>query len=288
MKKIMNEKLSISESNPLKARNYEYVHFTYPWHFHSQYEIVYVSESSGHCFAGDCIDVFTDNYLVLFGSNFPHYLRSDEQYLQNGIQKKVKGTVIQFEKDFMAHSINNYPHFIQVKKLLEDSHRGICFSPQSSIKIGEMIERIPSLDGFTQITDFLLVLHEMSIAEKHFMATPSFLDKLPKFGNTKIEKIIAFVNGNYTRNIDLNEISSLAAMNTSAFCRFFKENTGKTFVQYVTDMRIGHACKLLSLEKMNITQICLECGFESISHFNRTFKKITNRTPSQYQDSILT
>jgi AraC-like DNA-binding protein len=122
---------------------------------------------------------------------------------------------------------------------------------------------------------------------RHLLASPLYYEVFPTLGNKRIEKIIAFINNNYTRDIRLSEIASMAAMNPSAFCRYFKENTGKTYVQYVMDMRIGYACKLLALNKMNVSQISDECGFDSISNFNRTFKQATQYTPKQYQQKIL-
>jgi AraC-like DNA-binding protein len=287
MKNIMNEKLSISESNPIRARHYDYDQFSYTWHFHSQYEIIYVKESNGLCFVGDCIEKYSNGFLILLGSNLPHYMRSSDMYTTGNKNLRVKGTIIQFEKDFMLHAINHYPQFLQIKMLLEESRRGICFSKEVTEKIGQLIETVPNLQGIQQIADFLVILQNMATSEKTYMASSAYYEALPSLGNKKIEKIIAFINDNYIRSINLKEIASMAVMNPSAFCRYFKENTGKTFTQYVTDMRIGYACRLLLLKEMDITQICMECGFESVSHFNRTFKRITRFTPTQYQQNIL-
>lgn len=288
MIKMMNEQLAISELNPIRARYYDYDHFTYLWHFHSQYEIIYVKQSTGLCFAGDCIEKYADGFLVLLGSNLPHYMRSDDIYLSGAHKElRVKGTIIQFEKDFMLHAINYYPQFLQIKKLLSDANRGACFSRPVSKRIGKLVEQIPQFQGIRQLTDLLLVLEEMAVSEKRLIASPLYHERFPVLGNDRIEKIISYINGNYTRAVELKEIASLAAMNPSAFCRYFKENTGKTFVQYVTDMRIGYACRLLALKEINISQISMDCGFESVGHFNRTFKRVMHLTPGQYQQHIL-
>lgn len=283
----MNEKLAISESNPIRARHFDYNHFTYPWHFHSQYEVMYVKESSGYCFAGDCIKEYSNDFLILFGSNLPHYMRSHDMYKTGDKSLRVKGTNIQFEKDFMLHSINHYPQFLPIKQLLEESRRGICFPLSVVKKISRLVEAIPDQNGMDQIMSFLSLLHQMSEAQRQQLASPLYYEDFPTLGNTRIEKILSFINGNYTRKLDLHEVSSMAAMNTSAFCRYFKENTGKTFLQYVTDMRIGYACKLLSFKEISIAQIAMDCGFESVSHFNRTFKNSTQYNPSDYQKKIL-
>ena len=244
---IINEKLPISESNPIKARHYDYDRFTYPWHFHSQYEIIYVKESHGLCFVGDCIEKFSAGDVILFGTNLPHYMRSNDIYGSENVTSRVQGTIIQFEQNFMQYSFDYYPQFLQIKMLLEESKRGIIFPKQDATRVGELLT----------------------------------------LGNKRIDKIISFINNNYTRNLKLNEIAGMASMNSSAFCRYFKENTGKTLLQYVMEMRVGYACKLLALGEMDISQIAVECGFDSITHFNRTFKQLVNLTPTQYRSNIM-
>ncbi len=283
MKQIMNEKLPITEANPINPRYYDYDHFTYPWHFHSQYEIIYVKESTGLCFVGDCIEKFNAGDLILFGTNLPHYMLSDDKYMNNH-DLRVKGTIIQFEKDFMSYSIDHYPQFLQIKNFLKQSERGFFYRQVNDKQIVTILERFPELKGFEQITTLLQLLQLLALQkDKQLMASPMYQEVFPTFGNKRIEKIISFINNNYTRDISLIEIASMAAMNPSAFCRYFKENTGKTYIEYVTDMRIGYACKLLMLKKTTISQVCFECGFESLSHFNRTFKEMTSLTPSQYR-----
>ncbi|WP_188618577.1 AraC family transcriptional regulator [Cloacibacterium rupense] len=288
MRTIMNEKLPISSSIPIKARHYDYQHFTYPWHFHSQYELMFVKEGFGQCFVGDTIHQFSDGDLILFGNNLPHYMNSDDSYKKKDSKLRVKGTIIQFEKDFMSYSINNYPQFLQIKNLLEISGRGVLYTKENSEKIIETLQKLPEMEGLQQVTNLLTILQELATCKKKtILATPHFYKSFPKLGDNRIEKIISYININYTRNISLVEIASLAAMNASSFCRYFKEQTGKTFTEYIMDMRIGYACKLLTLGEKSINQISIECGFESITHFNRMFKRHTKFTPTLYRQKIL-
>lgn len=284
----MNEKLPISTENPIKARYYDYPYFTYPWHFHSQYEIIYVKKGFGQCFVGDSIEKFSEGFIILLGANLPHYMKSDEAFKTNNKKLRVKGTIIQFEKDFMYYSFTNYPQFIQIKALLEMSKRGIYFPVSSSKKLTYLLNKIPAMGSLNQLTSLLLLLQEMVLCEeKRLLATPHFHDSLPDFGNKRLEKVLSFINSNYTRNLQLKDVATIAAMNHMAFCRYFKEATGKTLLQYIAEMRIGYACKLLTLNDMTINQICIECGFESITQFNRTFKRATQLTPTEYRKHIL-
>ena len=132
MRQIINEQLQISESNPIKARYYDYDRFTYPWHFHSQYEIIYVKKGRGCCFVGDCIEQFADGDVILFGPNLPHYMRSDDEYRCGNPMLRVQGTIVQFEENFMQYSFDHYPQFHQIRLLLEESKRGVLLHTAGS------------------------------------------------------------------------------------------------------------------------------------------------------------
>jgi len=288
MRKMMNEQLPISKSSPLKARFYDYPYFTYPWHFHTEYEIIYVKEGTGMRFVGNNAEKYADGDILLLGSDLPHYMKSDEVYRQEGSTLRTTGTIIQFEQNFMQYSFDYYPQFLQIKMLLEESKRGIIFPKQDATRVGELLSGFLSLSGFHQISGLLDLLQELAVSpQRKTLASLHYYEKFPTLGNKRIDKIISFINNNYTRSLKLNEIAGMASMNSSAFCRYFKENTGKTLLQYVMEMRVGYACKLLALGEMDISQIAVECGFDSITHFNRTFKQLVNLTPTQYRSNIM-
>lgn len=238
-------------------------------------------------FVGNNAEKYADGDILLLGSDLPHYMKSDEVYRQEGSTLRTTGTIIQFEKDFMHHAFNYYPHFMKIKNLLEEAQRGIYFPAGCSPRLVDLLESIPVETGVDQITSFLQLLKEMAnVASRSVLSTSDFENDII-YDGSRIDKIIAYLNKNYTRQIDLNEISSLAAMNPAAFCRFFKSKTGKSFKNYILEMRIGYACKLLLMGDMNISQISVECGFDTISHFNKSFKKHTGFTPSYYKKMML-
>lgn len=287
MKKILNEQLNISSTNPIKARLYNYKQFTYPWHFHGEFELLYVEKGYGQCLIGDSVISYSDQNLLFFGPELPHCMQNPSEY-QSNPELRVNGSIIQFEKDFMQYSFSHYAQFISINNLLNESHRGIRFSVGDNRKVQRLLKKIPVTEGIEQIINFLQLLQELlSLKEREYGASPNY-DPIPAvFKDKKIEKVIAYINKRYTSGISLDDISSYTAMNPSAFCRYFKENTGKTLIEYITDMRIGYACKLLSDDKMNISEICLECGFESSAHFNRSFKNKTGITPSEYRKKMM-
>lgn len=286
MKKIMNEKLTISSSNPVRARFYDYPRFTYPWHFHSEYEIIYVEEGEGDCLVGDSIISYSKGDLILFGAELPHSMQTPPCYGEvPGL--KVKGVNIQFEKDFMHYSISQYSQFIPIKNLLEDACRGIRFMVKRSKKMTGLLKQIPSAKGAEQIILLLSLLQVMATdTNRKYLTTSHYTPSPSVIRNERMEKVIAYLNKHYTESVGLDEIASYTAMNPSAFCRYFKENTGKTFKEYVLEMRIGYACKLLNSSMMNVSQISATCGFESPVHFNRIFKRVTGMTPTLYREQM--
>ena len=239
--KLMHEQLTIYAGTPIIARHYDYDRFTFPWHVHNEFEIIYVKESTGERFVADNMETFYPHDLTFVGHGVPHYMKSAPEYETNNHSLRVKGVIIQFEEHFMSHSISNYADLAHIKKLLDESARGIHFP---------------------------------------YPENKETMDQ-------RMEKILSFLANHYKENIDLNEISSIVAMNSSSFCRYFKERSGKTFMEYLLDLRIGHACKLLIENKIDITQISIECGFNTITHFNRIFKRNTGLTPSEYKKQFL-
>lgn len=287
MKKILKEQLEISSSNPIKARIYDYKSYTYPWHFHSEFEIIYIEKGYGQCLIGDNIIEYCNDSLIIFGSELPHCMQSPIEYKIDE-NLRVSGVIIQFEKEFMQYAFTHYIQFMHIHKLLTESARGIKYHITKEVEIKNVIKQIPRTTGVPQILLFLKLLYNLScIRIQEYGASPNYKLVPIEFKNKRIEKIISYINKKYTMPITLIDISSFAAMNPTAFCRYFKEKTGKTLIQYITDMRIGYACKLLADDKLTISQISVECGFESTVHFNRCFKKTKGITPTLYRKRIL-
>lgn len=286
MKKIMNEKLTISTIHPIRARLYSYPCFTYPWHYHDEYEIIYVEEGAGDCLVGDSLVPYSKGDLFFFGSGLPHSMQSPSGCEQSP-EYVVKGVNIQFEKDFMHYSISQYSQFIPIRNLLEESFRGIKLSVPHTGKIVRLLKRIPMAKGAEQIILLLSLLQTIAAGEaRKCLTTPHYTHTTAILKNERMEKVIAYLNKHYTESIGLNEIASYIAMNPAAFCRYFKENTGKTFKEYILEMRISYACKLLTSSRMNVSQICVACGFDTPAHFYRVFKRLIGMTPTLYREQM--
>jgi AraC-like DNA-binding protein/mannose-6-phosphate isomerase-like protein (cupin superfamily) len=279
----MHEQIVFPGRSAVKVKLREMPHFTYPWHFHPEFEILYVIEGSGTSFVADSIEEFQSGDLALIGSTLPHFWRSDEKYINSGGKLKVKYIVIQFPNDFLKDEIANYPEYHSIGDMLERASKGIRFSPEFARKIENKIMKLSKSDGFERIIHLQELLHALAkTVDYRLLAGEFYHQENHTFTNFRLTKVLQFLNTNYQRKIELETVADIANLHPAAFCRFFKEKTGKSLSEYVNDMRIGYACRLIIEGKLSVSQISYESGFNNLSNFNRTFKKHTGYTPTNY------
>ncbi len=285
--KMMHEQVSFAPLSLLKVKWDDFPHFTYPWHFHSEFEIVYILKSSGKRFVADSVETYQEGDITLLGSNLPHFWKSDNPG-ESGLESRVNAIVVQFHKDFFREEIQFYPEFHAINELLKRSSKGIHFSHPANEKMGKMMKRLLKLDGLERILHFIKLMDYMARSEHYrILASKSNVLEEQKEVGQRLDKILHFITTNYQRKISEEEVANKAGMATAAFCRYFKEKTGKGFSHFVTEMRIGYACKLLIENNFSICQICFESGFNNISNFNRRFKRQTGCTPGAYQQQFI-
>ena len=283
--KIMHEQLGFNSSGSFRIKWDDFPHFTFPWHFHSEYEIVYVIQSFGKRFVGDHISHFEAGDLVLLGSNLPHFWKNDELFHQNNPKYWVNAVVIHFPVDFFKEQINNYPEFYRIKELLCRAARGISFNIGVTNKIGPKLKELLEMEGFERTLSFLSILDVMAVTDQYeLLASKSFVPNVVDWSGNRLDKVMYLVNSGYRQSLRLEDVADQIGMNSSAFSRYFKEKTGKSFSDFIIEMRISYACKLLTEGKLSITQVCFESGFNNLSNFNRQFRKIMSYTPTQFQD----
>lgn len=279
----MHEQIDFPGRSAVKVKLREMPHFTYPWHFHSEFEILYVIDGSGTSFVADSIEEFQSGDLALIGSTLPHFWRSDEKYLNSEGKLKVKYIVIQFPTDFLKDEIANYPEYHLIGDLLERASRGIRFSADFARGIEKKIIRLSKSNGFERIIHLQELLQALAKTQDYkLLAGELYQHENLTFTNFRLTKVLQFLNTNYQRKIDLETVADIANLHPAAFCRFFKEKTGKSLSEYLNDMRIGYACRLIIEGKLSVSQISYESGFNNLSNFNRTFKRHAKMTPTEY------
>lgn len=281
--KIMHEHIDFPGRSAVKVKYCEKPHFTYPWHFHPEFEILYIIEGSGTRFVADSIEDFQSGDLVLVGSALPHFWRSDEKYMNSGGELKIKYIVIQFSAEFLKAEIQAYPEYHLIGDLLGRAARGVYFNPDFASEVSKKIAKVVTFNGFERIICLQELLQKMAkTAEYRLLAGELYHHNNVNFTNFRLTKVMQFLNTNYQRKIELENVAEIANLHPAAFCRFFKEKSGKSLSEYVNDLRVGYACRLINEGRMSISQISFESGFNNLSNFNRTFKKHTGFTPTSY------
>ena len=248
------------------------------WHFHPEIELVYVKGGSGKRHIGNHLSYYNDGELVLIGSMLPHYGFTDR------LTGNESETIIQLREDFLGEVFFRSNEMYSIVQLFDRARAGIAFHGTSKWKIGNRIERLPSLDNFAKLIELLCILQDMAWStEYEILNADGYSFEVENADSVRVNIIYDHVRKNFQRPIPLEEIAGEVSMTIPAFCRYFKKLSGKTFTRFVNEFRIVHACKLLSEMPSSITDICFESGFNNFSHFNRLFKKITGKSPSDYR-----
>lgn len=259
------------------------------WHFHPELEIMLVQEGSGIRFVGNSMERFQAGDLVLYGSNIPHLYRSDKEYYQKDTPLVSKATVVYFKENFLGDSFWQLPPIAPIKKLLALSRRGIKFQGEAKEELKRQIQLLDEQkNSIGRIIDLLSILKIMAETKEYeLLLNTAFTKYVSEDECERINKVYQFIIDNYTDNPTLEQVSAVANMSETAFCRYFKSHTNKTYTQFLNDIKVDNACRLLIDNRLSISQICFETGFNNFTHFNDQFKKITGITPKQYQASHL-
>ncbi len=251
------------------------------WHFHPEIELVFVRGGNGKRHVGNHISYYQDGDLMLIGTNLPHYGFTDR------LTGNKSETIIQMKEDFLGEPFLNLPEIQSIKELIENAKLGLVFTGETKESVGSQIEGMMQLNSFDRLICLISVLKNLSLSKNYFVLNHDVVSIEAKATDQhRINIIYDFVKKNFKRNISLEEISAQAAMTVPAFCRYFKKISNKTFTHFVNEHRVVHASKLLSEGNLNITDICYSCGFNNISHFNRQFKEITSKSPSEYRKEL--
>ena len=281
--KPIYQKLVASPTQSVIFYNEEKPHFTVPWHFHPEIEILYVVKSSGICYIGDGIHRFTEGEISIIGENVPHWWKSDSKYLDPENKNGIKALIIQFKKEIFDANFINLHEMSAIKGLIEKSQRGIQYSGNSRKILGNQILKIFRLKGIRRITELIILLDMMAKADEYdYHSSVGYSKIINSYDFFRFNIIHEYIIRNFTKPIKLQDIAEKANICPTAFCRYFKQHTSRTFISFLNEIRIGYACKLMVEEKLPVSIACTESGFNNLAHFNKLFKRIFNLSPSEY------
>ena len=279
--KIQLETIAPNSKSPFRLLHDPKLNHLFYWHFHPELELVYIEGASAKRHVGDHISEFKDADLVLIGSNIPH-LNFD-----HGVTTNYRKEVLHIKPTFKDNVLEALPELKQIERLLELSKYGIAFHGETKKEIGSILKTLHQLTPFEFFMTVVTLLKKLSVSKEfELLHKKPFVNRYNKKERERIHKIYALVDERYQEKISIGEVAEICNLTKEAFCRYFKKNTGNTFISFLNQYRVSQSKRLLLMGK-NVSETCFECGFESLSYFNRSFKKVTGENPSTFKKRML-
>ncbi|SDE26788.1 AraC family transcriptional regulator [Niabella drilacis] len=257
------------------------------WHYHPEFELIHVVKGAGTLFAGDGIHYFKSGDLVLIGSYLPHYWKFDSPYTTDKPEKSYI-ELTQFREDFWGKDFLLIPENQKIAALLEKSKQGLVLKGARADTAKEILTSLIAATDTKRIILLLELLSCITECRKTGLISSAYQSDNPFTQSERINKIYNYTLQHFKSPIYIKDIAALTNLTENSFCRYFKSCTRKSYTQFIAELRIGHACKLLSEGQKSIKEICYESGFNNITHFNRLFKRMKKIQPNEYRKLINT
>lgn len=282
MSKVFTEITRLSEKDCFYIVERHKTEFTYPLHRHKEFELNFIERGKGvRRIVGDSVEEIGDYELVLIGGE------DLEHVWEQGAckSKDIREITIQFSGDIFGNELLSKNQFASIKRMLRRAGHGLSFSLKSIMKVYSTIDDIAhEQERFVQFLKFLYILYELSVSDDaRVLASSSFAHSARSTESRRVQKVKQYIHDNYAKPLRLADLADLVGMSPVAFSRFFRQRTGRTLSDYIVDIRLGFAARMLVDSTKNISEICYECGFNNLSNFNRTFKAKRHYTPRDFR-----
>ena len=250
-------------------------------HQHPEIQVTLITKSSGTLIAGDYVGRFEEGDVFVIGSNQPHVFRNDSIYFKK--KKYAESITLFFDENTLGKEFWMQTELSSFHSFFNNSQSGFRLLGDKQMQIQKLLLSLKEADGIEKLGLFIQVLNVLNSGKEMIPLSKTHPHKTIKsFDGNRLNRIISFTFKESQRNLMLSEIAGIANMTVEAFCKYFKTRTGKTYINFLNEIRISNACKALLLEDKAVTEICYESGFSNLSNFNRVFKKITAKTPKEY------
>lgn len=258
--------------------------FDFPLHNHEDMELNLILDAAGaQRIVGDHIGEIDNCELVCVGPNLPH-----GWFIHNCTSQKIKEVTIQFHKDLFDDRFLKRNQLINIRNMFENSKRGIVFSKATIESISPRILNLSKKNGFDSILEFLSIIHDLSISrDVKLLSDSTFSIEQFGFNNRRLELVFDFMNTNFSKQVTLADVAKIANMPEASFSRFIKQRTGYSFVDSLTEIRLGHVLRMLIDSNQSIAEVAFKCGFNNMANFNRTFKRKKGHTPKEFRESYV-
>jgi AraC-like DNA-binding protein len=280
--KILREITPLTQSDCFSIFSRSKKEFDFPLHFHEEFELNFIQNAAGaKRVVGDNVEEIGNTELVLLGPNLQH-----GWFTNNCKDKIINEITIQFHRDLFDETFLHRNQLSFIRTLLQRSARGVLFSQATTFSIMPRLIQLQQKHGFDSVIELMSVLHDLSISRNiRTLSDMSFNTEMPSYNSRRIENIMKFLNNNFSENITLGDAAKIAGMAEVSLSRFFKLRTGKTFIDTLNEVRLGHATRMLIDTTNSINEVAYKCGFNNMSNFNRIFKKKKDRTPKEFRQT---
>ncbi len=276
--KTLVQKVYIEPYNSFAYRMYRTPDFETNWHIHEELELILITEGSGTALIGDYVGDYFAGDLYFIAGNLPHWFRKSDAKMIGSAK------VLHAKPDLFADLLQQFPEMKNIQNLLLKKD-AIKIEKKLKTDIIQLLSKIESQKGFQRLLPLLQILNGLGSSKTYTVLTQDFIS-LNKDINPSIERIIDYSFKHFLEPISLAEVSAVLNMSVPGFCRFFKKNIKKSYFNFLQELRIGHACKLLNSTKKPILEICYESGYNSWAHFSKQFKQVKGITPSTYRNQF--
>ncbi|WP_413113613.1 AraC family transcriptional regulator [Thaumasiovibrio sp. DFM-14] len=280
MKPIL-EHVPNTEQQSLFFNRYEKTSFTFPWHYHPQWELTFIVEGAGSAYTGNTIRHFVPQELALIAPNVPHCWKSN-----TGTKRGVKSIFVQWDNNILGENWLDKPEFSSIKSMFDNCSAGLSFDSASAF--GERLIALQLKSPFKRTLGFIDLLHDLSLQTEVTSLGQGVLHAPSIEVDKRIVAILDYVNRNYVNTITAQQMAELTNMTPVSFSKYFSRTFEKSFTQFLNEYRISQACSLLISTEQSVEQIAFQCGYNNMSFFHRQFKAVNNGvTPMAFRVSYL-
>lgn len=247
------------------------------WHFHTEYELVYIEAESGPRHVGSHTSRYSGSDLILIGSNIPH-LNFDY-----GVKGSYRKVVVHLKKSLVETQWANMPELASLNGLFEQASKGLYFIHAQKNETGQRLFALEGLSPARQYLELLNILIELAeVGESHSLHERPYSNEYTLREQNRIRHVFTYIDRNYSRSITLAEVAELSHLSREAFCRYFKRMTNYSFTEFLNRYRVSQSKNML-MNGYSVTDACYACGFGSLSYYNRIFRKVTDENPSTFK-----
>jgi AraC-like DNA-binding protein len=283
-KNALYQKLPLTSGSSFLVSRYTSPFFETPWHFHEEYELVFC-ESFGKKFIGNSFSSYQEGEMALIGKNVPHLFKADNSFYEDGSNSKASAVVIQFLEDFLGKPFFNSYEMTEMKQVLSLSMNGLLILGETKFKIKQIMFQMLDEGKMERLNHLIEIFRLLSISAELQPLSVNIISGVNISDSLKMHKVLEYALQKYKEDITIHEVAKLINLSDSAFCRYFKSRTQKSFLNFVIEMRLNEACKLLKETEKSIIDICYESGFKNLSNFNRLFRNKFKENPNTYRRS---